>query len=183
MVTIYIERMNNIKISSIVAAAKNNIIGLNNELLWHIPEDFKHFKRKTMGKPMIMGRKTFESLPAALKGRDHIVITSTPEYFSGTEYIHYVASIEEAIKLAKDIAEKDGQDEVFIIGGGQIYEQTFPIIDRLYLTRVERDYEGDTEFPYIDLTAWTMHIENTIPADPLKDRPACTIYRFEKPEP
>jgi len=172
--------MSDIKISSIVATARNRVIGKDNELLWHIPADFKHFKATTMGKPMIMGRKTYKSLPAMLKGRDHIIITRNAIDFEDDEFIWYCGSIEDAIEKAKAIAEKDGVDEIFIIGGGQIYAATMPIIDRLYLTLVERDYEGDTRFPEINWDEWTILNEEKIEEETEKDRPSCTIYTLER---
>lgn len=172
--------MNNIKISSIVATAKNRTIGKDDKLLWHIPEDFKHFKTTTMGKPMIMGRKTFDSLPSALKGRHHIIITRTPENYDNSEYIHYCPSLESALELARETAVKELQDEIFIIGGGQIYAETMPIIDRLYLTRVERDYEGDTHFPEINWDEWNIIEQRNHAAETAKDRPACTFFTLEK---
>lgn len=179
----YIEDMSKIKLSSIVAMAKNNVIGKDNTLLWHIPEDFKHFKRTTMGRPMIMGRKTFESLPGALKGRHHIVITRTPDVFESSEYIHYRGSIEDALTLGREIAEKEEQDEIFFIGGGQIYKETMPILDRLYLTLIERDYEGDTVFPDVNFDEWTIFDQQIIAEDAAKNRPSCTIYSMERKKP
>lgn len=151
------------KISAIAAMAENRVIGNNNEIPWHIPEDFAHFKRTTMGKPMIMGRKTFESLPGVLKGRTHIVISR-----GGFEHAEAqsVTSIEDAVTLAKEIAEKDGQDEIFIIGGGEIYRQTLPMLDRLYLTIVHLQPEGDTQFPDFDRDDWMTMSEEKHDGNP-----------------
>lgn len=151
------------KISAIAAMAENRVIGNNNEIPWHIPEDFAHFKRTTMGKPMIMGRKTFESLPGVLKGRTHIVISR-----GGFEHAEAqsVTTIKDAVTLAKEIAEKDGQDEIFIIGGGEIYRQTLPMLDRLYLTIVHLEPEGDTQFPDFDRDDWMTMSEEKHDGNP-----------------
>lgn len=141
-------------VSAIVAMAQNHVIGKDNALIWHIPEDLQHFKRLTMGKPMIMGRKCFESLPGILPGRAHIVISRHPVAAKSDaekqSQVHYADSVPAAIETAKMLAAQDGQNEAFIIGGGEIYRQTLPIIDRLYITHIHRDYEGDTIFPIID---------------------------------
>lgn len=126
-------------ISMIVAHDDNNTIGLDNKLPWHIPEDMVHFKEKTMGKPVIMGRKTFDSIGKPLKGRRNIVITRNPDYI--VDGIEVAFSLEEAIKLAGDVP------EIMIIGGTQIYEQALPLTRKLYVTKVEGVYEGDTKFP------------------------------------
>lgn len=140
--------------------AQNRAIGKDDKLLWHIPEDFKHFKRTTMGKPMAMGRKTFDSLPGALKGRTHIVISRSAPVTEDTQAsLQYVASIDEAITRATLIAERDELDEAFIIGGGEIYKQTLSIIDRIYLTIVDGEYEGDTFFPEFDWNMWNITFE------------------------
>lgn len=142
-------------ISLIVAAADNNIIGKDNKLLWHIPEDLKRFKAITLGKPCIMGRKTFESildqLGQPLPGRTNIVVTRSDAKYEGARSAH---SLEEAIMLAK---QEEG-DEVMIIGGAQIYEEAIRqgLIDKLYLTRVHQTPEGDATFPEIDETQWNV---------------------------
>lgn len=155
--------------------AQNRAIGKDNELLWHIPEDFKHFKRTTMGKPMLMGRKTFESLPGVLKGRTHIVITRGD--YTHAEAIS-VKTLEDAITMAKTLAEKDGEDEVFVIGGGEIYKQTMPLIDRIYLTIVHQDYEGDTYFPEFDWNDWNITHEDKHEAR--ADTPAFTFFTLDR---
>lgn len=132
-------------ISIIVAIAQNNIIGGDNSLLWHISEDLRNFKRITSGHPVIMGRKTFESLGRPLPNRTNVVITRQDLKIEGCEVVH---SLEEAIALfSKD-------EEIFIIGGAQIYAQALNIADKLYITRVEHTYEGDTLFPKWDNEQW-----------------------------
>jgi dihydrofolate reductase len=135
-------------ISIIVAVAQNFAIGLDNDLLFHLPEDLKRFKRITTGKALIMGKRTFYSLPKApLPNRRNIVVTDLPgETFPGCES---AGSIEEAIELVKD------EQEAFIIGGGMIYRQFYPLAGKLYLTLVHKDMDADTFFPAIDYAEWT----------------------------
>ncbi|MEK4092925.1 MULTISPECIES: dihydrofolate reductase [unclassified Viridibacillus] len=130
-------------ISLIVAHDENNVIGLNNAMPWHLPGDLAYFKRTTMGKPMIMGRKTFESIGKPLPGRTNIVITRDEKYVR--EGIVIVHSLEEALAQAKKESE-----EIMIIGGEQIFRITLPMADRLYVTKIEKQYEGDTFFPSYD---------------------------------
>ena len=135
-------------ISIIVAVAKNFAIGLNNDLLFHLPNDLKRFKKITTGKALIMGKRTFFSLPRApLPNRRNIVVTDVPgETFDGCESAE---SIEEAIALVQN------EPEAFVIGGGMIYKQFYPLAGRLYLTLVHKDMEADTFFPTIDFSEWT----------------------------
>ncbi|MGL1920510.1 MAG: dihydrofolate reductase [Hyphomicrobiales bacterium] len=140
------------KISMIAAVAKNGVIGLNNKMPWHISGDLKYFKAKTMGKPMIMGRNTFESM-GKLPGRTSIVITRNANYKAG-EAVIVVASLDEAITFATKIAIRDEQDEIMIVGGAQIYTLALPQADRLYLTEVDIEPTGDAFFPEFDRTQW-----------------------------
>lgn len=135
-------------ISIIVAIAQNFAIGKNNDLLFHLPNDLKRFKEITTGHPVIMGRNTFLSLPkGALPKRRNIVITdNADEKFEGCEMVF---SVDEAVKAVKN------DSEAFIIGGGMIYRQFFPVAGKLYLTIVHRDFEADTFFPEIDFSKWT----------------------------
>jgi len=135
------------KISLVVAMANNRVIGRRGRLPWKIPADMKHFKKTTMGKPVIMGRKTYESIGVALPGRTNIVVTRNPAIDNPDLVL--VRSVHEALKKA---AEVDG--EAMIIGGGQIYEATLPLADRIYLTEVHGDYEGDAFFPHFERTMW-----------------------------
>lgn len=127
-------------ISLIVAHDPNRVIGRNNELPWHIPEDLAYFKEKTMGKAMIMGRKTYESIGRPLPGRLSIVITRNKEFTA--EGVTVVHNLDEAIEKAKEYAE-----EVMIIGGAEIFRIVMGIADRLYITYIETQFEGDTFFP------------------------------------
>jgi dihydrofolate reductase len=134
-------------ISIIVAIAQNFAIGRNNDLLFHLPDDLKRFKKITTGKALIMGRRTFLSLPKGpLPNRRNIVISDVPgEIFHGCET---VGSVEEAIKLVQN------EPEAFIIGGGMIYRQFYPLAGKLYLTLVHKDMNADTYFPVIDFNDW-----------------------------
>tara|TARA_R110002167_G_scaffold318347_1_gene523969 strand:- start:134 stop:625 length:492 start_codon:yes stop_codon:yes gene_type:complete len=134
------------------AMSRNRTIGRNNALPWHLPEDMKYFKRVTMGKPIIMGRKTWESIGRPLPGRSNIVITRDPSYTA--EGVKIVRTLEEAISLAESIALIDGAEEAVVIGGAQIYALALPLADRLYMTQVHAEVEGDAFFPQFDLTQW-----------------------------
>lgn len=135
-------------ISLIAAVARNGIIGENNRLLWHISEDLRRFKALTSGHPVIMGRKTYESLGRPLPGRLNVVITRQADYSAGAAVV--VHSLSDALKLFNP------EIETFIIGGAEIYAQALPWADRMYLTEVDADYEGDTRFPTWDRTSWTL---------------------------
>ncbi len=136
------------KISIIVAAAENGAIGKDNQLLWRLPDDLKRFKQLTLGHPMIMGRKTFESIGKPLPGRTSIVITRSADFaFEGVVVVH---SLEEALKKAEEI---DGK-EACIVGGGEIYRQSQAIATHIYLTRVHTKIEGDTFFEIENPEAW-----------------------------
>lgn len=135
-------------LSAIAAMSRNRVIGINNKLPWHLPEDLKYFKEKTKGKIMIMGRKTFDSIgQRPLPGRLHIVITRNSDYKSNHELVKIVSSLEQAIALAKTLVGNPYPDEVMIVGGSEIYKQSLPLLNRLYLTVIEKDYSGDAYFP------------------------------------
>lgn len=131
----------------VVAMGLNNQIGNDNQLLWHLPKDLKHFKEITSGHPIIMGRKTYESIGKPLPNRTNIVVSRKTDWFQ--EGILIVGSIKEAIKFAKKIDEN-----IFILGGGNIYEQTINIVDKLEVTLVKADLPADTFFPKIDEKVW-----------------------------
>ncbi len=162
--------MNKIKTSLIVAMAQNRCIGKDNQMPWHISDDLKRFKSLTMNHPVIMGRKTFESilgyLNKPLPGRTNIVISR-----SGYQSEHDVpvfASLEDGIAHAQSLAAEQNLDEIFIIGGAQIYTQSINHADRLHLTQVHRDVEGDAFFPEFDEDDWSEtqrddHLDHTPP--------------------
>ncbi|GAA0871345.1 dihydrofolate reductase [Gangjinia marincola] len=135
-------------ITMIAAAAENDALGKENDLVWHLPDDFKRFKQITSGHFIIMGRKTFESFPKPLPNRTHIVITRQKDYQpEGCIVVHH---LEDAFKLAED------ESEVFVIGGGEIYDQAMPYADKIELTRVHGTFEADTFFPKIDDKNWEV---------------------------
>lgn len=139
------------EICAIVAMGDDREIGYENKLIWRISEDLKRFKALTMGHPIVMGRKTFESLPKPLPGRTNIVITRNPEYApEGCVIAH---SIEKALELA---ANSEGGDKIFIIGGGEIYKQAFPLLNRLEITHIHENSDADTFFPQFTMQEWTL---------------------------
>lgn len=135
------------KLSAIVAMASNRVIGKNGDLPWRIPEDFKFFKEKTTGHIMVMGRKTFDSLPGLLPNRLHVVITRQKDF--RPKGAHVFQDVKSALEFCETQTSKWG-DEVFIIGGGEIFRQTLDITDRIYLTEIEKAYDGDSTFPEFD---------------------------------
>ena len=140
------------KLALIAAVADNNAIGINNKMPWYLPGDLRYFKAVTMGKPIIMGRKTFDSLRKPLPGRTNIVITRDHSWqHDGVKVVH---SLDEAISLAEDVALINGNEEVMVIGGEQIYRQAMACADRLYLTRVYQSFDGDAFFPEVDTQQW-----------------------------
>lgn len=140
------------RLSIIVAVAENNVIGRGNTLPWHVPEDLKSFKKITMGKPIVMGRKTYESIGRPLPGRTNIVITRNPEWQA--EGVSTVASLAEALALAEQRCVIDGMDELFVIGGEQIYRLAMASAQRIYMTRVHTNVEGDAYFPELSASEW-----------------------------
>lgn len=143
-------------VSIIVAKAKNNVIGKDNQLIWHLSADLKHFKHHTTGHYIIMGRKTYESMGKPLPNRTSVVITRNPDYTIPDG--HYVVY---SLKDALDLAAKNQQDKVYIIGGGEIYNQALPLTDELLVTEVDCCPEGDTFFPELDEKEWEKVEEET----------------------
>ena len=144
-------------VSIIAAMDRNRLIGNKNQLPWHLPADLAHFKRVTMGKPVIMGRKTFESIGRPLPGRTNIILTRRSDFHS--EGVVKAQSLQQAFDYVAD------QDEAMIIGGGSIYQQALPLADRLYLTYVEDSFEGDAWFPEFDKGHWRVIAEEQHAAD------------------
>lgn len=145
-------------LSIIVAiAASNNAIGKDNSLLWHISEDLKRFKEITSNHKILMGRKTFESLPGILPNREHIILTRDKNFNVDSDKVTIINNIEDAIKYYKD-----SNEEIFIIGGGEIYKEFLPFANKLYLTKVYKDFDADTFFPQINLDEWkVIHTSET----------------------
>ncbi|KQV28284.1 diacylglycerol kinase [Rhizobium sp. Root1203] len=146
--------MSDIRKTILVAVAENGIIGRDGDMPWRLSTDLKRFKALTLGKPVVMGRKTYESIGKPLPGRANVVISRT----SVIEHpeVRTVDSLPEAMALAEDLARKQGVDEICIIGGGQIYGQAVGLADRLYVTHVQTAVEGDTSFPAIDPALWNV---------------------------
>jgi dihydrofolate reductase len=132
-------------ISISVAVAKNNVIGKDNKLLWHISEDLKRFKRITSNKKMIMGRKTFESLPGILPNREHIVITRDLSFKVDSDKVTIIHDLNSLLEKYSKC-----EDEIFVIGGAEIYNQFLPHVQKIYLTKIDATFEGDTFFPEIN---------------------------------
>ena len=146
-------------ISLIVAASENNAIGKGYAMLWHLPEELKFFKNTTWGMPVIMGRKTFEAVGKPLPGRTNIIVTSNKDW--SAENTITTTNIDDAIKVANDT----NSNEIFITGGGEIYKQTLPIADKVYLTRVHTTIDGDAFFPEMDLNTWEIDFEKHVKSD------------------
>jgi dihydrofolate reductase len=134
------------QLSVIAAIARNGTIGLDNTLPWRLPEDLKHFKALTMGHHIIMGRKTYESLGRLLPGRTTVIVSRNRDYAVSGAIV--VGSLQQAIQAC------DGDDELFVIGGAELYREALPVAGRLYLTEIDEDFDGDAHFPVIDSSIW-----------------------------
>ncbi len=165
------------KISSIVAVSNNNVIGVDNDLPWHLPADLKHFKTTTSGHCILMGRKSYDSIGRPLPKRTNIVVTRNKEFYhSGLEIVH---SISDGILAAQNT----GVEELFIIGGSNIYEQTIELWDRLFLTKVDTYIDNGTAFfPELDMTKWVLTSEVKHLADE-KNPYNYTFCTYERPQP
>ncbi len=160
-------------LSLLAAVARNGTIGRDNALPWRLPDDLRRFRALTLGKTVIMGRKTYESLPGSLPGRHSVVVSRDPVFAAGAAHdIEVVGSLEEALARARST-------EVFIIGGASLYRQTLERADRLFLTQIDADIEGDASFPAYDPQDWELVADEPHPAD---DRHAYTFHflRFER---
>ena len=140
------------KMSLIVAVSKNGVIGLDNKLPWNLPDDLQYFKSVTMGKPLVMGRKTYDSIGRPLPGRTNIVITRDASWCAPG--VEVATSLDDALSLARKACTDSGVDEVMVIGGEQIYRMTIAVADRLYVTEVDTEIAGDAFFPTIDNKQW-----------------------------
>lgn len=165
--------LNEPQLAVIVAAAKNWVIGFQNAMPWYLPEELAHFKRTTLGKPIIMGRKTFESIGRPLPGRLNIVVSRNADFqASGVKVVN---SLEAGLKLAKAQAVIDGVDEIMLIGGAQLYEQGLPLANKLYLTQVDAEPTGDAWFPAINWQDWQEESRASYPSQG-GNRYAYTIF-------
>jgi len=146
-------------LSLLVAASENNVIGKDNKLPWHLPNDLKYFKNLTWGMPILMGRKTFESIGKALPGRKSIVITRSNDWqHEGVDVVH---SINEAIQKAEGY----GVKEIFVIGGSEIFKTALPDANRIYLTRIHHSFDGDVYFPELSTEEWNLTSRRFCEAD------------------
>ncbi|KKB79961.1 diacylglycerol kinase [Devosia soli] len=166
-----------IRRSLIAAVARNGVIGRDGDIPWRIPSDFAWFKATTMGKPMIMGRKQFETFPKPLPGRPHIVVTRQEQYApAGVDVVH---DIEAAFALAESQARTLDTDEIMVIGGGDIYAQALAFADRLYITHVDLEPQGNIVFPAIDPEIWAVVDEpQVVPSE--KDAASYAIKVYER---
>lgn len=142
--------MTSLRLSIIVAMGKNRVIGQNNKLPWHLPADLKYFKCLTMGHPIVMGRKTYESIGRPLPGRANIIITRQTSFEATGATV--VNSIEDALRVCEEISTMNS--ETFIIGGEKLYQQTLKLCQRMYVTEIQKDFEGDTYFPEFTPNDW-----------------------------
>lgn len=163
-------------LSHVVAVSENNAIGVKNDLPWSIPEDLKFFKEKTLNSVMIMGRKTYESIGRPLPKRTTIVVSKASNQADYPAGVLVAASIAEAIELARPIADKNKQEEVFIVGGGEIYRQSLEQVDKVYLTRVHTKVEADAYYPELSPDQF-----NVVSEKPSKDdNYTYTFYEFTR---
>ncbi|MHA6297681.1 dihydrofolate reductase [Devosia sp. CAU 1758] len=165
------------EIALIAAVARNNVIGADQAMPWHIPSDFAWFKQTTMGKPMVMGRKQFETFSKPLAGRPHIVVSRQHDYRPEGVLVRH--SLQEALAAARRLAEASNQNEIMVIGGGDIYAQAMPLADRLYISHVDLAPEGDVHFPPVDPAEWRVVAEPEVPRSE-RDDADYTIRVYER---
>ncbi len=166
-------------VAMIVAMAKNRVIGIDNRLPWHLPADLKHFKARTLGKPIIMGRKTYQSIGRPLPGRLNIVLTRSDGFSAdGVSVVH---SIEQALAVAAEAPVSSDQPELMVIGGEQIYRAFMAVAQRLYITEVDVEVEGDAWFPSFDAEDWAETAREPHIAD--GDQPAYTYLTYQRQRP
>ncbi len=160
-------------IALIVAAAENGVIGRGGRLPWHMPSDLKTFRRLTLGKPIVMGRKTFESIGKPLDGRDNIVVTRDAAF--AHPGVEVAASLDAALSLAEQLAKRRGVDEIAVIGGAEIYRAAYPRADRIYLTRIHARPDGDATFADPSPLLWLLTSSTPIAASPRDDHKATLL--------
>lgn len=167
-------------LSAIAAMSENRVIGVNNELPWSIPEDLKFFRDTTKESIMIMGRKTFDSIKQPLPGRFHIIVTRNPDFKFEHERVAVVQSLDAAIPMAAKMI-PPWRDEVFVVGGGEIYQQVLHRLDRIYLTLIHREYKGDAKFPEFENSGRFTIIEKIErPMIPEKGQPAFEFQTWKR---
>lgn len=166
-----------VRISLVVAVAENGVIGANGSLPWRMSSDLKTFRRITMGKPVVMGRRTFATLKRPLDGRDNIVVTRDP--FFEAPGVTVTNSLADALTIARTLAWTKGEDEVMVIGGAEIYAAVLPQADRIYWTQIHAAPEGDVRFPVLDLSEWSQISAEPLPQTEHDDH-AATLKVFER---
>lgn len=154
--------MAGIRITIVVAVSENGVIGNDGDMPWKLSTDLKRFKALTLGKPLIMGRKTFESIGRPLPGRPHVIVSRNPDFHP--DGVHVATSFESAVDRAAAIAAETGADEICVVGGGEIYHQALPLADTLHVTHVEAELAGDTRFPSVDPRVFEKIEESQVPA-------------------
>jgi dihydrofolate reductase len=172
--------LNGVRLSIVAAVAENGVIGAGNTMPWRLSSDLRRFKSITIGKPVVMGRKTFESIGKPLAGRLNIVVSRQPGF--APEGVTVAPSLDAALVMAEEGAHATVDDEVMVIGGGEIYRAAIDLADRLYITHVEASPAGDTYFPPIDPAVWRATTAERVPAGP-KDSAATTFVIYERIEP
>lgn len=169
--------MNDTLVSLIVAVSENGVIGRAGGLPWRLSSDLKTFRKLTMGKPIIMGRKTFQSIGRPLDGRENIVVTRDPAFDAAG--VSTCETVADALTLARILAKTSGADEIMVIGGAEVYEAAFPVADRIYLTRVHADIEGDRHFAPLDAREWRETSAEPLPQGPRDDH-ASTLFIYDR---
>ena len=166
-------------VSIVVAVADNGVIGRGNALPWDLPDDLQHFKRTTMGRPIVMGRKTFESIGRPLPGRLNIILTRDPSWTA--HGVSVASSIEQAIDLAEGQAFVDGADSVMVIGGAEVYRQALPFASRAFVTRVHGQVDGDAFFDLDEIASWREVARERVPAGG-RNSHDFSVIRLENPQ-
>jgi dihydrofolate reductase len=167
-----------VPVAMIAAVSRNGVIGVDNKLPWHLPEDLKFFKRMTQAKPLVMGRKTFASIGRPLPGRINIVVTRDASFqHDGVRVCH---DLESALLLADQQATIDASEEIMVMGGGEIYAQALPHASRIYLTEVDVEVEGDARFPELDESEW-QEVQR-VPGSPVEGQPAYSFVEYRRRE-
>ncbi|MCC5884183.1 MAG: dihydrofolate reductase [Halomonas sp.] len=167
-----------VPVAMIAAVSRNGVIGIDNKLPWHLPEDLKFFKRMTQAKPLVMGRKTFASIGRPLPGRLNIVVTRDDGFHhDGVRVCHDLAS---ALALADQQATIDASAEIMVMGGGEIYAQALPHVSRIYLTEVDVEVEGDARFPELDENEW-QEVQR-VPGSPHPGQPEYSFVEYRRKE-
>lgn len=170
--------MQDIPLSLIVAMASNRVIGRDNQLPWRLPKDLAYFKKMTMGLPLVMGRKTFESIGRPLPGRTSIVVTRQANWQHPG--VLSASSVPDALAVARQVAQETGAEQVMLMGGATVYEQALEYCDRLYITEVHADYSGDAYFPELPDSYWLEVSRKHCAGDAEEGIPDCSFVVYER---